>query len=238
MTPEQFVAFLGGFPDKAPLELRLLETRTFDGYTRRLIDYTTYGDTRVCAFLLVPERRERSSTLRGAVAIHQDGNRTTRSMGKSELVGLVGDADQHYAPELCRRGYIVLCPDRRGFESREGQRAEPPGLAGELYELHRAVDVLLTQPEVDRERIAVIGHSAGGWLATMLMFTDPRLRVAATSCATWLWRWALLSSERRPPGRIPEPFLPGLGTLVDQDDFLAGIAPRPYLQVRERWWPP
>lgn len=32
-------------------------------------------------------------------------------------MGIVGDGDQRYGIELCRRGYVVLCPNRFGFES-------------------------------------------------------------------------------------------------------------------------
>ena len=125
----------------------------------------------------------------------------------------------------------MLCPDRPGFEARE-QAPRPAGrTAGQLAELRRAVDVLLAQPGVDPARIDAIGHSAGGWLATMLAFTDSRGRAMAVSSGVWLWRWSLLPAGERPPRyNVPRPPAAGLGTDIDQDDFLAGIAPRPYLQ--------
>jgi dienelactone hydrolase len=232
-TPESLVALLGGFPEKAPLDLQVLEERACEGYTRRLIEYTGAG-TRIPAFLLLPaDGAGNVGTLPGVVAIRQDGDRTHRRFGKSEPAGLVGDPDQRYGVELCRRGYAVLCPDRPGFEDRQGQPAHPGGLRTELFELHRAVDCLLTQPQVDGERIGVIGHSAGGWLASLLMLTDPRVRAGAASCGALLGRWSAIPKEQLPPGyNIPRPSIPGFLDWGDQDDILAGIAPRPYFETR------
>ena len=67
----------------------------------------------------------------------------------------------------------------------------------------------------------------------MLAFTDERVRAVAASSGVWLWRWCALPPEERPPRyNLPKPPMPGLGEIVDQDDFLAGIAPRPYLYTQ------
>lgn len=60
---------------------------------------------------------------------------------------------------------------------------------GSLFELHRAIDCLTALPEVDSGRVGVIGHSAGGQLAALLMYTDPRVRAGCSSCESWLFRW-------------------------------------------------
>ena len=39
-------------------------------------------------------------------------------IGKSEVVGISGDADQAIGPELARLGYVVIAPDAIGFEER------------------------------------------------------------------------------------------------------------------------
>lgn len=50
-------------------------------------------------------------------------------------------------------------------------------------------------------------------------------------------RSALLPLDLRSAERIPGPYQPGLGTSIDQDDFLAGIAPRPCLHCCSHPWP-
>jgi hypothetical protein len=152
-TPEDLIALLGGFPPKPPLALRVLERHEGVDHSRQLIEYSG-ASARISAYLpLPPSMPERHGTLPAVVAIHQDGDRTHRRFGKSEPAALLGDADQCYGIELCRRGYVVLCPDRPGFEDRQGQTTGSTGLGGELFELHRAVDCLLEQPEVDTARI-------------------------------------------------------------------------------------
>jgi dienelactone hydrolase len=240
VTAEDFIDFLGGFPSKPPLKIRVLEQHNEGGYIRKCIDYLSAEGVRVPAFLLIPQNEQTHHGPRlfpGIVAIHQDGNRDSRDIGKSEPAGLVGDADQHYGKELCLRGYIVLCPDRRGFENRKDK--SPASLQGDLFDLHRAVDFLLAQPETDSWKgIGAIGHSAGGWMAAMLSFLDSRVRACAVSCGTWLYRWRELPQGRLPSGyHVPRPPIPFLDRDMDQDDFLAGIAPRPYIEFRESWTP-
>ncbi len=219
--------------------MQILEEQEGARHRRQLVEYTG-ADTRIPAFLLLPDLTPAVATgLAAVLAIHQDGDRATQDIGKSEPAGLTGDADQRYGLELCQRGYVVLCPDRGGFESRQQVASRFSGLGAGLFELRRAVDCLLAHPAVDGRRIGVIGHSAGGWWAAMLMFIDPRLRAGATSCSTWLWRWSAIPKERLPPGyHLAKPPLPGLLDWGDQDDILAGIAPRAYLETRGDVLPP
>ena len=53
-------------------------------------------------------------------------------------------------------------------------------LAGlQVYENMRAVDYLLTRPEVDGARIGVTGNSGGGTQTSLMMLVDPRIAAAA-----------------------------------------------------------
>jgi dienelactone hydrolase len=105
---------------------------------------------------------------------------------------LAGDPMYHHGHELCRRGYVVLCPDLLCFEERQPTRAGRAArrlLAGAdserfeftkrlltgsclqtkyLHDLTCAVDLLASLPSVNRERLGVIGHSLGGLQALWL----------------------------------------------------------------------
>ena len=115
-TRAGFLATLGSAPALAPLEVHVGETQEFPTHRQRLIEYTTVGAERVPAYLLVP--RSLAGPAPGILAIHQDGGVRPYAFGKSEPAGRGGDPELAYGVELCRRGYVVLCPDRFGFESR------------------------------------------------------------------------------------------------------------------------
>jgi len=79
---------------------------------------------------------------------------------------------------LNRAGYVVLIFDYRGFGASEG----PPG---ELIPLERvedaknAVTFLGLQPEVDKNKIGIIGNCFGGGVALYATATDERIKCLA-----------------------------------------------------------
>jgi dienelactone hydrolase len=267
LTPQKLISLLGGFPDKPPLAVRVLEVWEHGTHQRQLIEYTTEGDERVQAFLLVPSQT--AEKLPGIVAIHQDGAHRPYEFGKSEPAGVAGDPELAYGLELCLRGYVVICPDRFPFESRSLARSrfkeqfdefriftehgleltedlyagcvanwllleEGRALPGKhLFELQRAVDCLCEQHEVDGGRIGAIGHSAGGFLAALLMYVDPRVQVGCASCGTYLYRGALNKDRLRPINGFGGFAVPGLKRWGDMDDVRAGLAPRPFLETTD-----
>src|SRR5262249_1808945 len=98
----------------------------------------------------------------------------------------------------------------------------------------RAVDLLASLPEVDRERIGCIGHSLGGHNTLFVSAFEPRIKVAVTSCGfdSFLdymggditgWTGArsympkIITDFGKDPHRMP----------FDFPEVLAAIAPRP-----------
>jgi dipeptidyl aminopeptidase/acylaminoacyl peptidase len=113
-----------------------------------------------------------------------------------------------------------------------------------------AVDYLAGCPRVDSGRIAVLGHSMGGWAALVTAATEPRLRAVAVYGAP-----ARLGADLRlSPDRVekeftrflattPEEFAWQAAVVAEQTDALAAAAaiePRPLLVVHgtaDRWVP-
>lgn len=262
---QAFIELLSNFPPQHELRAELLAVEECDTDSRRLVEYGAVGGERVQTFVLV--LRQTRGLCPGILAIHHDGARRPYDVGKSEPAGLAGDPGLQYGLDLCRRGYVVICPDRFPFKSRGLARSEhretfdrfrifrESGLeltedlyaacvanrtvverctlmGDTLFELHCGLDYLCAQPEVDDSRIGVIGHSAGGLLAPLIMFVDERVRVGVASWGTWLVRWVYGHERLRPingfAGLLTIPRLFAWGEI---DDVLAGIAPRPFLET-------
>jgi dienelactone hydrolase len=238
-------AILRLFPSRqaVPPKTRVLaRVRTQYG-VREVIEYAVAPGERVRAFLLVPNGGARRHA--AILASHQHAGEY--KVGKSEPAGLAGKRMYQYGMELCRRGYVVLCPDHLGFEDRyvptiarrdtasAGREQESLLFADcllhgssltakYLFDMVQGFDVLEGDERVDAERLGVLGHSLGGQTALWHAFYDQRVRVAFASCGFS----TLTAVQKR---RIPHNFasyLPRLLEVGDIDDVVAAIAPRAF----------
>ena len=82
---------------------------------------------------------------------------------------------------LAEAGFVVVRYDERGVgESEDG----PPSWKGQRSDARRAFRTLLVQPEVDPDRVLVIGHAEGGWRALSLAQERPKEVVGVALLAT------------------------------------------------------
>ena len=171
---------LPGGERRVPLEPRVLSATDEGSYVRRHVDYAVEPGDRGRAWLLVPQDIPAGGSRAGIVALHQ----TTR-IGKDEPAGVGGLDGLHYGAELARRGHVVICPDYHAYGERQ---VDPYALGWEsatmkgIWDHMRAVDLLVSLPEVDPGRIAAIGHSLGGHNAIFLAVFDQRVRAVVSSC--------------------------------------------------------
>jgi uncharacterized protein len=93
-----------------------------------------------------------------------------------------GAGHPELAQALAHAGYVVLRFDFRGCGQSEGERGSVICLE-EASDLRHAVDFLETRPEVDRNRIGVIGASLGGSVALYVAAKDKRLKLCAANGA-------------------------------------------------------
>lgn len=87
------------------------------------------------------------------------------------------------ADTLGRRGIAVLRFDDRAFGRSGGSAMEATSrdFAGDVAAV---VAYLRTRPEIDPDRIALVGHSEGGIIAPMVAVDDPRVRAVVLIAGT------------------------------------------------------
>jgi cephalosporin-C deacetylase-like acetyl esterase len=89
----------------------------------------------------------------------------------------------------------------------------------------RAMDYLVSRPEVDASRVAVTGNSGGGTHTAYLAALDDRLAVAAPSCYITSWRRLLATIG---PQDGEQCLLPLLAHRIDHPDYALAFAPKPF----------
>ncbi len=229
---EAWMKFLGPMPtDRPPVKLEVLKEDRPDGCVRQLVRYLAEADEPVEGYLLRPatEIKGKRSAI---VALHQTANESIH-----EIAGLVGAEHQHLALQLCRDGHVVFCPRcylwetpdhkidvKTTVERFKKRHPETLGMHKMLFDAQRAIDVLVSLPDVDPQRIGAAGHSLGSKEALYLAAFDERIRAAVASeggigftQTNWKDPWYL------GPGITAPDFQ------LDHHQLLALIAPRPFL---------
>ncbi len=171
---------MGDLPARAklPVDVVRLESEDLPGFTRTKITYQSEPGDNVPAYLLVPKRLKKRAP--AMLCLHQ-----TTSIGKDEPAGLGGNPDLHYAKELAERGWVTIAPDYPYL----GENKFDPYKNGYvsctmkgIVNHRRAIDVLESLREVDKQRIGSIGHSLGGHNTLFVAAFDKRIRIMITSC--------------------------------------------------------
>jgi dienelactone hydrolase len=241
------LSHLGPFPKRVPLRPAFGPPIDEGAYARARVTYTVEPGERVPAWLLTPHAPVPVDGWPALLAVHQHAGQY--DLGKSEPAGLAGDPMYSYGQELCRRGYIVLCPDLLCFEERQpasemrSARRVLSGAENERFEFTRrllsgsclqtkylhdltcAVDLLTSLPSVNHDQLGVIGHSLGGLQALWLAWYDARITTAVSSCGFGL----LKTLVRDGINHGFATYVPGLLNVCDLDLVAAAVAPRAFL---------
>ncbi len=168
---------------------------------------------------------------------------------------------QWLAANLARKGYVALTYDPIGQGEREqtylpllgrafsggggnehlelGARNLLIGQSVARYFIHdarRAVDYLVSRPDVDRERLAVTGCSGGGAITLYVAALEPRMKAAAAGCFISTYRTLFTGSTPDSEMALPRFLANGLDTA----DLFTLAAPLPWLLMAttEDYFPP
>jgi len=102
----------------------------------------------------------------------------------------------------------------------------------EIWDGMRAVDYLLTRPDVDGERISITGTSGGGTQATLIAALDPRIKAVVPSCYISSMPMRMANRIFADPDSDPEQDLFGLlSNKIGYTGLLLLMYPRPVMVV-------
>jgi len=236
----QLLQCLGGpWAEPGPLNVSVGDVVQKDGYRLEAVEYEAEPEDRVPAYVLIPDAATETSPAPAVAVWHQHAAQW--HLGKSEPAGLAGAPMYHVGPKLARDGYVVLCPDALAFEDRrhpdlEGNEYERfeflrYTVAGKclawknIFDMRRAIDFLVSRPEVNADRIGCFGHSMGSTHTWLVGPWEPRLKCLVGNCC--LPTYAAI--ERMSLLHCFPNFIPGLRQFGDTPDIAALIAPRPLL---------
>jgi dienelactone hydrolase len=145
-----------------------------------------------------------------------------------------------YAEFLTSLGYNALCFDAWIFGERARPQAELESfkefiwhgrvLWGMMvYDALKAVDYLVSRPDVDTQRLATVGMSMGSSTAQWAGALDPRLKVVVDICC--LTDWHTLAKVGGLKGHGIYYYVPDLLEHFTTSQMNALIAPRPHLSL-------
>lgn len=227
----------GPFPEKTDLNTRITGVLLRPDYKVEKIIFESRPGFKVTANLWIPTGIQ--EPMPGVIGVC--GHSTT---------GKAAEPYQAFAQGLCRLGFVVFMIDPLG----QGERLQSPRpdgqsrfgvgvrehlkagnqqfLVGEFIGMWRAwdgiraLDYLLTRPEIDPNRVGITGNSGGGTMTTWLCGLEDRWTMAAPSCFVTSFCRNLenelpADTEQCPPNTL------ALG--LDHVDYLAAMAPKPLI---------
>ena len=230
---------LGGLPtEKTPLNPQITGRIPMKGFHIEKLIFESLPGVYVTALVYVPE------------------NEAAKHPALLVPSGHAANGKVHYL-ELCQhlvqRGYVVISWDTVG----QGERSQfwdakahksrynlicaehavlgnLAYLAGtnlarwEIWDGIRALDYLLTRPDVDPEHINITGTSGGGFQTAHIAALDQRIKVAAPSCYITALPMRVYNRIFKDPDSDPEQDLHGsISNGIDHPGLLLLMYPRP-----------
>ena len=231
----------------ATIEVEVVGQDTDEGFRREKLVVRTEPTVELAVWCLVPPG---PGPFPVVVTPHGHTHR-----GADQYIGIPADDEdaerirtkrKDLALQAVRRGYLAIAPTTRGFApldypdrlSQHDQRtcqvqlvhsllAGRTPLGERIWDLERVLDWVVTRPDVDPSRVAVVGHSGGGVLAWLLAAVDTRVALAVANEAFC----TLVGDDDLQVRFCACNTVPGLSRWGEIWDILALVAPRPLVAV-------
>jgi len=240
-----FRQLLGAEPQPVPLDLHMIQTIQYPDYQEIIFTFRSEQHADVPAHLLIPIGVTSPTPTMIVLQGHTTGMHI--SLGRAIYPGDEADldGDRDFGLQAVRQGMCALVLELRCFGQRHTQRPHPVGhnttcyhdamvalllgrtLAGErVWDISRAIDSLAHFPQVDSQRIGIMGNSGGGLISYYAAAMEPRIAACMPSCAICTYADSIGSVYH-----CADNYLPGVMQYFDMQDVAGLIAPRPLVIV-------
>lgn len=243
----QLIKLAGEFPEKVPLNPRAESIENCEKFERRKIVFDSEKYMSVPCYVLVPHKKKNGEKLPAILCSHGHGK-----YGKEPVAGIrklegqkeeIKKMNYNYAEQMAEEGFVTLVPDLRGFGERKigyeekeecnccnlnyirGSLLNSYPLTLNIWDLKCCIDYLESMPEVDAERIGMMGLSLGGTMTAFTSALDTRIKAA--DIIGYINPILDFGIKRR--NICGSQVLPGLYLYFDTHDIAGMIAPRPLL---------
>ena len=234
----KLIELLGGFPEQEePLAPEVVEVVEFPDYVRERVIFNTRPLMSVPAYLLWPKGRAGRGPAIVCLPGHGPGKNTIIGYDDGGMPrGQIGGYQADFAIQAVRRGYVALAIEQCAFGERNSADPKAGGchvptvdalMLGmtminlRVWDARRALDYLRTRPEVDPQRIGVMGISGGGTTTLFTAAVETRFKAAVVSGYLCTFRDSIMAMNH-----CVDNFVPGIIQYGEMYDVAALVAPR------------
>ena len=236
---------VGGFPqERCDLQSEVLETREFPSYIRETVQFKSRPHSVILGYFLSPKHLKCSTPNPTILCLAGHGR------GVDDIVGIEEDGSMReefggyqndFALQCLAHGYSVLAIEQFGFGHRRDAIAHQKGggssscqpsagaalllghtmVGWRVYDAIRAFDYLATRPEVDMNRLGIMGISGGGTTTFFTAAIETRVKAAVVSGYFNTFRDSILSLSH-----CIDNYIPNVLQYAEMYDIAGLIAPR------------
>ena len=238
---------LGEYPKKVELNAEVQYSVEDGDLIRERVVFDSEEFMSVPCIVLKPKNMKSDRSNAAILCSHGHGN-----FGKDPVAGMRSSPEMEYdiktqnynfAEIMAKQGYLTIAPDLRVFGERSDGLNPFPGrdrcnvnfikgvmlgiwtLTLNIWDMKCCIDYLQTRPEVDPNRIGMMGLSYGGTMTTFTSAVEPRIKAA--NIMGYVNPWYEFGIKRA--NFCGSQIVPFIYKYFDTDDIAGLIAPRPLL---------